>query len=215
MLSRSATAGFTLVELVVGLAVFAILLALGAPAFATWVQNAKIRTAATGIQDGLQLARAEAVRRNAQVRFQLTSATDNNCVVAVDGGAWVISRDEPKNNCSPSDNPWINESFLFSDTSNNKTPGVLSVRPAGEGGGRVLIKANNAVAIFNGYGRLVPATSSLTIDVDGLDAKNGEADCDQPRSSTKSSHCLRVTVSSGGQIRMCNPTLPTGDPRRC
>ena len=69
-------------ELLIGIAIIGILLALAAPNFAVWIQNSKIRTAAESIQNGLQLARAEAVRRNAQVRFQLTTTLDNDCVLS-------------------------------------------------------------------------------------------------------------------------------------
>ena len=55
--------GVTLIELVVGLAVFAILLGIAIPNFSTFIQNSKIRTSAEAIQNGLSLARVEAVRR--------------------------------------------------------------------------------------------------------------------------------------------------------
>ena len=58
MLKRTMELGFTLIELMVGLAIFAFLMVMGAPSFATWVQNSHIRTATEAIQNGIHLARA-------------------------------------------------------------------------------------------------------------------------------------------------------------
>ncbi|MGH8807889.1 MAG: GspH/FimT family pseudopilin [Noviherbaspirillum sp.] len=67
--------GFTLVELMIGVAVVGILLALAAPSYSTWIQNSRIRNTAESILNGLQLARAEAVSRNAQVDFALVGGS--------------------------------------------------------------------------------------------------------------------------------------------
>lgn len=48
-----------------------IVLALGMPSYSIWIQNTRIRTAAESIQSGIQLARSEAVQRNARVQFLL------------------------------------------------------------------------------------------------------------------------------------------------
>ena len=56
--------GLTLIELMIGVVITGILLAMGVPSFASWLQSSQIRTAAGSILDGLQLAHAEAIRRN-------------------------------------------------------------------------------------------------------------------------------------------------------
>jgi type IV fimbrial biogenesis protein FimT len=63
--------GFTLVELLVTVAVMAVALAIAAPQAAGMIANHKVKNVAQDILDGLNLARAEAVRRNAAVRFSL------------------------------------------------------------------------------------------------------------------------------------------------
>src|SRR5580700_9727263 len=70
---RTLQRGVTLIELAVVLAVVAILFATAAPSFAAWIHNVQIRTATESVQNGLQLARAEAIRRNRSVMFWLTS----------------------------------------------------------------------------------------------------------------------------------------------
>ena len=98
-------AGMTLIELMIGIVLLAILLALGAPTFFRWTQNSQIRNAAEAIQNGLTLARAEAVRRNTTVRFQLVTTTTAACALSPTGTNWVVSLDSPAGACdaAPSD----------------------------------------------------------------------------------------------------------------
>lgn len=76
--------GFTLIELMIGIAIMAIVLALAMPGYKAWIQNTRIRNTAESIQNGLQVARSEAVRRNAAVRFVLGAGSDwtVGCVAA-------------------------------------------------------------------------------------------------------------------------------------
>ncbi len=71
--------GFTLIELMIGLAIVAIVLAMGMPSYSVWILNAKLRAAAEAIQSGLQLARSEAVSRNAPVSLTMGA-----------GSSWVV-----------------------------------------------------------------------------------------------------------------------------
>jgi len=70
MTANQAT-GFTLIELMVTIAVLAIMLFLALPNFAVWIQNTQIRTAGEAVLSGMQLARAEAIRRNVSVELRM------------------------------------------------------------------------------------------------------------------------------------------------
>ena len=61
--------GFTLIELMVTLAVFAILIMMALPSFSAWMNNMRIRGAAEAVQNGLHLARTTAIAHNTQVMF--------------------------------------------------------------------------------------------------------------------------------------------------
>jgi len=76
--------GFTLLELMTALAVIAVLAAMAVPTMRSVIENGRIRTASTSIQNGLALARAEAVRLNAMVEFSFTA--DGWEVRRVNGG---------------------------------------------------------------------------------------------------------------------------------
>jgi type IV fimbrial biogenesis protein FimT len=62
-------AGFTLIELMVTITILVILLFIALPNFAVWMQNSQIRTAGEAVLNGMQLARAEAIRRNIGVEL--------------------------------------------------------------------------------------------------------------------------------------------------
>ena len=76
---KSRPLGFSLIELMIGVVVLAILMCLAMPSFQAWLQNTQIRNAAESIQNGLQRARAGAVGRNTDVEFVLTA-----------GSSWTI-----------------------------------------------------------------------------------------------------------------------------
>lgn len=67
-------AGFTMIELLITMALAAILIALGVPAMRGVIENGRIRTAGESWKYGITLARNEAVRLNAPVEF-VTDAT--------------------------------------------------------------------------------------------------------------------------------------------
>lgn len=69
--SSQANSGFTLVELAISLAIFAIMAAVAVPSYNIWIQKGHVRGAAESIRDGIQRARAEAVARNGTVQFVL------------------------------------------------------------------------------------------------------------------------------------------------
>ena len=73
--------GFSLIELLITIAIFSITLTFGVSSYRIWVQNTQIRNAAESIQNGIQRARAEAVKRNRNVEFVLEN--DSNWVVWV------------------------------------------------------------------------------------------------------------------------------------
>ena len=64
-------AGFTLIELMIVIVILSIMLLIALPNFAIWMQNTQIRTAGEAVLNGMQLARAEAIRRNVNVELRM------------------------------------------------------------------------------------------------------------------------------------------------
>ena len=187
-------AGMSLIELMIGIVVLGILLALGAPTFSRWTQSSQIRNAAEAIHNGLMLARAEAVRRNTAVRFQLVTTTTSACALSDTGANWVVSLDSPAGACdaAPSD---------------NVAPRIVQVRSAAEGSRNAAVNAGGVSLItFNGTGQATggaPAAINVTNPTGGACAPGGPM------------RCMRVTVATGGQIRMCDPARAADDPQGC
>lgn len=65
--------GFTLIELMVTISVLAVLVAIAIPSFTATINRNRLATTANGLVSGLQLARAEAVRRGGRVVLCPTS----------------------------------------------------------------------------------------------------------------------------------------------
>jgi type IV fimbrial biogenesis protein FimT len=59
--------GFTLIELMLTVAVGAVLLAVAAPSMKTFIENQRVKTASYDLNYTLNFARSEAVKRNGQV----------------------------------------------------------------------------------------------------------------------------------------------------
>ncbi|HKX44809.1 MAG TPA: prepilin-type N-terminal cleavage/methylation domain-containing protein, partial [Burkholderiaceae bacterium] len=69
------SAGFTLIELMITIALLALLMMLAVPAFNRWISDAKVRASAEALQNVLRQAQATAIARNRATVFALTSAT--------------------------------------------------------------------------------------------------------------------------------------------
>ncbi|HEX2951752.1 MAG TPA: GspH/FimT family pseudopilin [Armatimonadota bacterium] len=82
--------GVTLIELAVTLVILVILATIGMPSFTSFLRNTELRSASETVYQGMQLARAEAVRRNTRVRFVI--GTDTGWTVATDAGTTIQSK---------------------------------------------------------------------------------------------------------------------------
>ena len=108
--------GLTLVELVVTIAIAAILMAIAMPSFSTFLVNSRVKSAAGRLQQDLQWARAEAIKENQVVTVNLTgtlSAAAPACSWAVVASASsqapqenqvAFQRDYPQVGCKVSGN---------------------------------------------------------------------------------------------------------------
>ncbi|MES2251742.1 MAG: GspH/FimT family pseudopilin [Pseudomonadota bacterium] len=195
--------GFTLVELVVTIAVLALILFAAMPSIGSWLENTRIRNVADSLQNGLQLARGEAVRRNQSVSLWLVSLNDpavlsDDCSLSGASGAWIVSVNSPVGHCA--DAP-----------STNSSPMIVTGRASGDSGGRVSVAAVQSAdgstegtrVTFNGFGRVANTDAIGQIDVTG---------------TTTGARALRIVVSPSGAVRMCEPAIVDSaakDPRKC
>lgn len=193
--------GVSLIELMIGLAIFAVLLGLGVPNFSKFIQNSHIRNAADAIQNGLSLARAEAVRRNTAIDFVLGT-----------GSSWTIGCTSP---IADLDGDGVAD-----------CPATIQARPASEGSAKASVATSEVDAstgtvastpvftstlTFNGLGRVLGTTLPAGHDAYFNVSNPTGGSC----ATAGPMRCLRVDVSSAGAIRMCDPALASTDPQGC
>lgn len=84
--------GFTLIELMVTITVLGILIALAAPSFSKMLQDNRMITIASELQSSLQLARAEAIKRKADVQLCKSNSDASDCSASGTDwqGGWLI-----------------------------------------------------------------------------------------------------------------------------
>jgi type IV fimbrial biogenesis protein FimT len=187
--------GFTLVELVVTIALLAVLLGLAAPSFTTWTRNTQVRTVSDALQNGARMAQTEALRRSRQVVFFLTNDTgcSTSTAPAANGAFWAI-RTVP---------------LTSGDTAQVVQCGNLADRAGG-----VDISGPTAIC-FNSMGRQVAyaspgiGTTACTLAAAGVSTYNV--------SGVRADRTLRVLVTLGGQVRQCDParSLSSTNPDGC
>jgi type IV fimbrial biogenesis protein FimT len=200
---RRSARGFTLVELMLAVAVLGILIMLALPNLTTWIQNTQIRTAAEGMQSGLMLARAEALRRNALVHFQVVDTLTATCGWSATGTNWVVSLADPTGACDV-------------DPSETVAPQIIQKRSGNEGSSSAqILTVGGQTVRFNGLGRVVqPPTAPAQITQ--INISNPGGGLCKTAAGNEPMRCLRITVTVGGQVRMCDPAVDDNtDPRFC
>ena len=73
---RQANSGFTLIELMIVVAIMAILIALAAPSFTPLIERWRVRDATESLQSALYYARSEAIKRGGNISIKAKSGTD-------------------------------------------------------------------------------------------------------------------------------------------
>ena len=194
--------GFSIIELMVAIAIMSVLMAIALPAFSDYIRNVKVRTEAEAFVSGLQLARAEAVRRNVPVQFVLTSDAPIEANVAsptqsTSGPNWIVrTRD---------------------------TPVFIEGRAAPISGGVPTVRINDTTSPAADDPDAPPGTPLSLVEFNGLGRSalgadtafkftNPDLKCQTDGGPIR---CLRVTVTVFGQTRLCDPRAATGDPRSC
>lgn len=200
--------GVTLIEVCVVLAIVAILYAQAAPNFSAWIQNAQTRTATESIQNGLQLARAEAIRRNRSVIFWLTSTANPQ------GADWLVgcavpqgtgAQPEATGDC-PGLDPAAGVSPSFDGSHFNWVQWHVAAQDQVPNA-RVSTPNGATWVTFNSLGLVIPNLNGS--------ASVAEIDVSNAQLTGALARPLEVLVS-GGQIRMCDPNLSmASDPRGC
>jgi type IV fimbrial biogenesis protein FimT len=200
MLALKRQRGFNMIEMAVTMTIVGLLIAAVLPSVSEWMRNTQVRSMAESLQNGLKKARTEALRRNRIVTFWMmapstAASLDSSCTLSSASGSWVVSTADPTGQCDVAPSPTV-------------APGIVETYGAGAGAAGISVAGlasdgtTAATSVgFNGYGQLVQTGTPLTrIDISH---------------SLSGARNLRVTISTGGSIRMCDRDVAAGDPRAC
>lgn len=189
MLKRCLYRGFTLVELMVVIAILAMFMLYAVPGMTDYMTNAKIRNSAQALQAGLMKARAEAIRTNRPIQFFTTNASPPllDSAANATGRNWVIAdRTRPPLQGGPA---------------------LVEIRDAREGSATQVTQTTNQNTItFNPIGGTdLIANAVFSFAHPSTTCAAGSA-----------VRCMGVVVNPSGRVHLCDPliTVPT-DPRSC
>ena len=198
--------GFTIIELMIGIALTAILLGLAAPPFSQMIANGKVRASAEAMATAVQLARAEAIKRNGTVVFALV---DNDPTSIPTSGPTYANGNQAAH--------WA----VFAETAVGAafTYELIDSRVSKEGSGGAAL--TGAAAYLASATRAAPGriafnslgAASELAGVGSIDIKGTSGTCEHQGGSLR---CLRIAVTPGGGVKMCDPKVTAvGDSRRC
>lgn len=198
--SRARVRGFTLIELLIAIAILAILIVLGIPSFSEWIHNAQVRNAAEGMLHGLQVARSEAIRRNGYTQFILLDGPGASFEIDglnyETGRGWrVVAVTPPSGGVGAACLPTAE--IQRQDGSEGAGSAGMAVNPAGL-----------TTVTFTPLGWIGSGTSSCGTPIEELNFDTASLAANRSRQ-------LRILITAGGGIRLCDPQVAAGDPRAC
>jgi type IV fimbrial biogenesis protein FimT len=183
--------GFTLIELMITIAIFSITLTYGISSYRSWVLNSQVRNAAESISNGIMMARAEAVKCNANVAFTLGT-----------GSSWTVTHADACGNLAAGTAVQTRSSSEGSK-SVTVTTAPVAVSPA---------PPTNTIT-FNNLGIVVPnadtsaTPTNFTLGISPSAVGTGVT-----------LRPLWVQIGVGGSSRVCDPSIAAKtppDPRMC
>lgn len=159
MSARHRIAGMTLIELMIVLAVMAVLLALAVPSFVDMTQRNRVASEINGFVGDLQFARAEAIKKG----FPITICASDAAGAACSGTTWQ--------------NGWI----VFDDPNGNKTVDagetVLRKQSKWSGSDTFTASGSTAAISYSRDGFAMGLTGSVTLTLKTSPVNVGATRC--------------------------------------
>jgi len=185
----------SLIELMVGIALLAIMLTLVMPSAIDWMRNTRLRSTAEALRSGFQVARAEAIRRNSTMRLHIVTSLDSTCALSTSGIYWVV-------NAGASYTP---TSACNQAISTSTSPYLVAKSPViSSNASDLVVSATRTTVAFDALGRQAVTTNPATViakQIVQFSSSNGSC-----IASGGNVRCLNVIVSPAGDVRICDPS---------
>jgi type IV fimbrial biogenesis protein FimT len=183
----------------IGIAIFATLMMLAIPTFTVFLGNQRIKNAAETTIAGINIARAEAVRRNAPVRFQFVSDLTAACTLSSTAMSWVVSISDPTGACNSAPGGAV-------------APQIIQAKSAAEGTDNIALTATGGgTLIFNGLGRVSGAGITQLLFSNPVIGT-----CEHQDTTNGTMRCMQINIGTSGSAKICDPKVTDAtDPRIC
>ncbi len=184
---RPSQDGFTLIELMIAVVIFAFLILLAGPMYTDFIANSRIRNAGEALLNGVRVTQAEAVRRNTIARFVLDPTTGYK-VFATDPA------DGTDDDGRDATHLWAATPYVFADQGASKA----TFTPNG----------GATTVTFDGLGRIMP-NADTSVSLTTIDITNPDV------TSPRNLRVVINAVGGSGGTKLCDPAMPAADPAGC
>ena len=194
--------GFSLIEVMISVAIVAVLLGVGVPAIGDWIQNRQVNALAESIASGLRMAQSQAVQRNVPVDLLFTSS--DVTVPANQASPTLTVGGLAKTDATPN--------WMVRESGATTSAGFIQGKTGLDDGGNARFSGPAGVS-FSPLGSL-----SASIAANGTSAApTGTVVFMVVNPSVQASSSTQrcIYVSTGGAVRICDPRAASGDSRAC
>ena len=212
---KSSVRGFSMVEVMVSIAILAILAAIAVPSYIGYIQSLAVRNVGEALLAATQKTRGEAIRSNNTAILQIVSSLDSSCAADSGGQFWVVSHCAADGFCGAE----VDKSQAIPDAGCDGAPIILA-KGSFAGQGNVQTDISNPVLCYSSLGRINPGASNCPADALEPEAAGVAINITHTQDSCSDAggkvRCLRMNIGMAGEPRLCDPSISASDdPRRC